>query len=36
MRIKAAILDGDKGFWQIVWQIRDPDCCASGIAAIGK
>ncbi len=36
MRIKAAILDCDKGFWQIGRQVRDPDRGASGVAAIGE
>ena len=36
MRIEAAILDCDKGFWQIGGQVRDPDRGASGIAAIGE
>ena len=36
MRIKAAILDCDKGFWQIRRQVRDPDRGASGVAAIGE
>ena len=36
MRIKAAILDCDKGFWQIGRQVREPDRGASGVAAIGE
>ena len=36
MRKKAAILDRDKGLWQVGGQVGDPDRGASGVAAIGE
>ncbi len=35
MRIEAAVLDGDEGFRRIGRQLREVNCRATGIAAIG-